>query len=239
MSKEYEKKSANFYLIVVTEFDGGVSLNFARIINQYVRLFVSDHVVFGLQYLYLITLYPSEDMSTICREHIVNYIAGRTDYKDIVGSVDYGQGQQGLVSPYQPLIGISMYDYETYCSAILSPIAQKFQEKGKYIDAVNVYRLSNKYSEALQVLNRQLDHALTISARPLNVEGSQKDQQQLIDFCTSTLKNYESRAGLTRDDEVLAVHRTLLRLLQATLFYKKSEYEQTVQVKKKEGVGSL
>lgn len=217
---------------MVTEFDGTVSLNFARIISQYVRLFVSNQAEFGLQYLYLITLYSSEDMATICREHVSNYIAGCTDYKNIIGTVncDYGLSQQGLIAPYIPLVGIPMYDNEAYRNVILSPIAQKFQCRGNYIDAVNVYISSRNYTEAFNVLNRQLDHTLNMCTKLGNVEGRQMDHQ-LIDFCVSTLNNYKKEINNSCDSEVLILNQTLLRILKATLYYEQHQYEQVVEVK--------
>ncbi|KAG2205560.1 hypothetical protein INT47_005935 [Mucor saturninus] len=217
--------------LLVTEPDGNVSLNFARIINQYVRLFVSDHAEFALQYLYLITLYSNEDMTTICREYIANYIAGRTDYKSIIGSVDknYAPLQQGSIAAYKPLFGIPMYENELYRNTILSPIAQKFQRRGKYTDAVNVYVSSGNYTEALQVLNFQLDHTLNMCIKLGKIEGHQVDHQ-LIDFCVSTLQSYESGANNSCDSNVLIVNHTLLRILKATLHYERHEYEQVVEL---------
>lgn len=223
---------------MITEWDGSVSLNFGRLISQYVRLFVSDTLDDALQYLYLITLYPTEDMMIICREQIFNYAVSCNDYKKIIGAIDYNydQTQQGSIVPYKPLIGVDIHDDDIYRDTILIPIAKKFQERGKYADAVNVYELSRKYTEALKVLNRQLDYALV---RPIEtpkpseiVEGHQTDQQ-LIDFCILTLRNYENRTDVTCNAEVLSIHRILLSLLRATLQYEQGQYEQSVEVKEK------
>lgn len=216
---------------MVNEVDGRVSLNFSRLISQFVRLFVSDTSDDALQYLYLITLYPTPDMTILCREYIINYIVRCNEYKQIIGYIDTKQDtvQPGSIEQYKPLIGIDRYDSEAYKTSILYPIAQKFQYTGKYKDAVSVYELSGRYTEALNVLNMEIDAALD---RPVGSGFLQRrgTDESLIEFCHTVLRNYESNVHIDCDEKVLYTHKTLLKFLQACLQYEQGNYERTVEV---------
>ncbi|KAG2230498.1 hypothetical protein INT48_009873 [Thamnidium elegans] len=221
--------------LLVTEVDGSVRLNFSRLISQFVRLFVSDASDDALQYLYLITLYPTEDMTILCREYIINYIVRCSEYKQTIGYIDNKQGavQPGSIEQYKPLIAIDRYNNETYKKAILYPIAQKFQHAGKYEDAISVYELCGEYTDALKVLNTEIDSALD---RP--VGGSKehvllkqrRTNESLITFSNTVLRNYESNVHIDCDENILHTHKTLLKFLQASLQYEQGNYEQTVEI---------
>ncbi|KAI9255861.1 Nup93/Nic96-domain-containing protein [Helicostylum pulchrum] len=220
--------------LLVTEVDGSVSLNFSRLISQFVRLFVTDASDDTLQYLYLITLYPTEDMTILCREYIINYIVRCDKYKQIIGYIDNKQGtvQPGSIEQYKPLIGIDRHNGDIYKKAILYPIAQKFQHAGKYKDAVSAYELSGKYTDALKVLNTEIDYALD---RPSDPKGQGLLQQHrvdesLIEFCNTVLRNYENNVHIDCDQKVLDTHKTLLKFLQACIQYEQGQYEQTVEI---------
>lgn len=218
---------------MVTEANGNVSLNFARLISQFVRSFLPTTHDEALHYLFLITLYPSEDMKLLCREQVLNYIVCCKDYKQIIGNIDQKQGrvQPGTIEAYKSLIGIDRYDVETYRDTVLYPIAQKFEYTGNYQDAVSVYEFAGKYTDALEVLNRQLDYALN---RPVNLEErNHARDQDLIAFCYSVLTRYEKNIYIECDENVLNTHKTLLKLLEAALLFEQKQYERTVQVKDK------
>ncbi|KAI9346684.1 nucleoporin interacting component Nup93/Nic96 [Pilaira anomala] len=216
--------------LLVTEVNGDISLNFAHLISRFVRSFLSTTHDDALHYLLLITLYPTEDMTFLCRDQVLNYIVGCKEYKDIIGCIDENQGrvQSGSIEAYKPLIGIDRYDIETYRNIVLYPIAQRFDDAGNYKDAVSVYEFAGKYTDALEVLNRQLDYALD---RPINVDERQHARDQnLIEFSYSVLTRYKNNTYIECDDNVLNTHKTLRKLLEAALQFEQEQYEKTVQL---------
>jgi tetratricopeptide (TPR) repeat protein len=195
-----------------------------RLITQYVRLFLSDDHDSALNYLYLITLYPTEDMVELCREQICNYIIRHNNYTYILGSPE---SRRGYLDKFKPLLGIELYDVDNYRRYILAPIAQKLEAQGKYEDAVKIYELGEQYTEALKVLNRQLDYALNREGR--DVLEQKKFDSHLIEVSMSILKNYKN-SFIQCDDTVLFNHNVLLKFLQATNFYESGNADETIKV---------
>lgn len=218
--------------LVVEELDGSVCLNFVRLINQYVRLFVADDSDTALHYLYLITLYPTEDMMTLCREQICSYVIRHNSYATLFGSGHYNpnQPQSGTPEKYKQLVGINSYDLDQYRNAILTPIAQKLQWRGNYEDSVKIFELSGQYIDAIKVLNRQLDYALSRRPEGLELAKRQKSDQCLMEFSVVILKNYKSSINVYHSNSVLLNHDILFKFLQATTCFESGNYSATIEV---------
>lgn len=214
---------------MVTDFDGSASLNFSRLISQYVQLFISDDSDSALQYLYLITLYPTKDMFILCRQHIIDYVVKYRNYQKLIGGVSVSnyQSYQGAIEKFKSLFGIEFYDDQTYKDSILYPIAKKFHQKGEYENAVNVYELSGRHTDALRVLNDQLDIAL--NNQDNGHINSEKDR--LVQFSTQTKTRYDDSIDINCLEDVKTTHKILLGFLKASIAYKKGEYAQTIEVR--------
>lgn len=215
---------------MITEPDGNVSLNFSRLINQYVRLFIYDDSDNALQYLYLITLYPTNDMMTLCRQQIIQYIVESKEHKKLIGYTNaHGNlTSQSSIEKFKSLYGIDMYDDQLYKDSILYPIAKKFQEKGDYENAVRVFELSKKYTEAVRVLNHQLDLALNI------VDGNEVNGEtiKLVDFSCEIKSMYDTSIYIDCSEDALVTYNILLGFLRAFVTFSKKQYVQTVEVSK-------
>ncbi|KAI9481514.1 MAG: Nup93/Nic96-domain-containing protein [Benjaminiella poitrasii] len=130
--------------LLITELDGNTCcLNFARLINQYIQLFLFKSPEDALQYIYLITLYRTDDMKFICHEQLSNYIIETDEecYKSLLGetAAKTGYHHQGIIDKFEPLLGLDFEDTSGYRKTILDRIAEGFQDKGRFKDAVSVY----------------------------------------------------------------------------------------------------
>lgn len=209
---------------MITELDGSVTLNFSRLINQYVHLFVYDDSDSALQYIYLITLYPTSDMVTLCRQQIIDYVVRSKEHEKLIGSTN--STSQSSIEKYKFLYGIDMYDEQLYKDAILYPVARKFQVKGDYGNSVRVFELCKKYTEAVKVLNHQLDLALN------TVDGSHVNSEaiKLADFSSKTKSMYDISIYIDCSEEALATFNILLGFLRAFILFSNGQYVQTVEV---------
>jgi hypothetical protein len=134
---------------VITESDQSVRLNFSCLIDQFCRLFTHDNSANALQYLLLLTLYPTEDMYILCREKICNLVVQSPNYKSLIGQYStLEETRQGLLEKYKYLVVVNSYNDKEYVQKVLLPIAEIFKDYGKLEDAASVQHLIQAYPTA-------------------------------------------------------------------------------------------
>ncbi|KAI8989448.1 Nup93/Nic96-domain-containing protein [Pilobolus umbonatus] len=235
-----DEPRTNTYDLLILDRQGRTSLNFGYLINQYVRMFLSDDPDNALQYFYLLTLYSNiegptvDDMTILSREYICSYVTGIQDYKAILGYKSNAERHPGSLDTYKSLIGIDN-SKDTYRDVILHPMAIEFCNQGKYKDAVSIYELSGAYNEALTVLNNQLDYALYRPQPDESLEDRESRREmddELIRFSLSTLRNYQNDVHIVHliNTEIQLTHHILLQLLEACIRYEKNELDQALEL---------
>lgn len=84
--------------LVIVEDDDRISLNFPRLIYQYVRIFAATNPQDALNYMYLLTLYSdrrrdSDDMMSLCHSYVQDLVLTTKDCNVILGTLSPEQGR--------------------------------------------------------------------------------------------------------------------------------------------------
>ncbi|KAI8645429.1 Nup93/Nic96-domain-containing protein [Parasitella parasitica] len=207
------KPNRNIYDILDSKLDASNSLNYTGMISQYVRTFSPDECKDALQYLYLLTLYPDQEIYTCCYEKLIQLIVQCTDFKGILG--DKTTYRAGLIDKYKPLLDFQPYNNK-YENLVLTPVANTFQNIGRYKDSVYVFELLGSYEEALRVLNREIYRVITRYNSTNQTDLLINPMQDLAKFCVDTCAKYDKNCSL-QDLDIVKTHTILLSFLRATL----------------------
>ncbi|KAG2227549.1 hypothetical protein INT45_002234 [Circinella minor] len=244
--------------LLVIENDEPPSLNFARLIYQYTRIFatINNNTTpqdqnntlkeqYTLNYLYLLTLYSdrqhydSDDMISLCHQYIRELVLGSKDPKIILGTRSPEQGRQrGLLDTYKYLIGIT--SERGFIQAILQPLAEKYTQEGKYSEAVFVYELTVDYNKVVDILNKQLSDALQQppATDPDQTLRRRTSDEEIIHFSLGRLADYEKQQhiGAHIKDSKKHTVQVLINFLRSRSLYEEGLYEQALQVIYQSGV---
>ncbi|CEP14401.1 hypothetical protein [Parasitella parasitica] len=207
------KPNNNIYNILDSKLETSASLNYTGMISQYIRTFSPDECNDALQYLYLLTLYPDQEMYTYCYEKLAHQIVQCTNFKDILG--DKTAYRAGLIDKYKLLLDFHPYNNK-YERLILNPIANTFQNIGRYMDSVYVFELLGSYREAFKVLNREIYRAITGFNSSDQTDLPIHFMQDLASFCADTCAKHNKNCSL-QDLDIVKTHTILLDFLRATL----------------------
>ncbi|KAI8144737.1 Nup93/Nic96-domain-containing protein [Fennellomyces sp. T-0311] len=231
--------------LLIIEDDRRESLNFARLIYQYVRISAASNEQNALNYLYLLTLYSdrqryhSDDMTSLCHAYIRELVSCSKDPKALLGVRSPEQGRQrGQLDVHKELIGIT--SEKGYAQAILLPLAETYTQEGRFPEAVFVYELTADYNKVVDILNKQLGDALQqprAADRDQMLRRSASDEQ-IIHFSQQTLENYEKQQhiGVLIKESKKHTVRVLIKLLECRRMYENGAYELALQRIRESGV---
>ncbi|KAI8883137.1 NIC-domain-containing protein [Backusella circina FSU 941] len=219
-----------------------LSLNFGRLIHQYVHVFLYDRPKETLQYIYLLSLYSSrhgytsDEMVDLCRSYMTTLVLRSIDFKS---TLVYLIGDNSvLVSLQLTLAGV---DSKNDCiQHILFPLAESCVQMGRCEDAVYTYALSQDYNKVFDVLIKQLSDALQTpqSTRETNPTLSKLSNNDIIHFSNSIINSYSSLMSMIDANKQTTVH-ILVELVKFRVLYESMEYRQALQVVTGTGVFPL
>ncbi|KAF7720998.1 hypothetical protein EC973_005635 [Apophysomyces ossiformis] len=229
--------------LLILEDDSRVSLNFTRLIYQYIRLFSTSNPRQALQYLFLLTLYSDCreatgcDMTSVCYMYIRDLLLTSKEFKALLGSKtsEYNR-EPGYIDHYKDLLGIS--NENEYAQALLMPIAEKCELEGRYVEAVAVYELTWDYNKVIDILNKELGDALQQQAVERAATPQETAKDEVINFARTTLERYERQQhiGAIIHDSKKYTTRLLIQFLRARKLYEEGLYEQSLQLVYQTGV---
>ncbi|CAO3590331.1 unnamed protein product [Absidia cylindrospora] len=235
---------------IVSETNQQTTFNFARLIHDYVKAAFVDQQRTGdtatdmeqaaLQYTYLLTLYKEENMTRLAFLSIQNLVLGFVHGESILGAGTPHQGRKpGLIDRYTRLLGIQ--DESAYSKHILHPIGDRLVKKGRYPEAIHVYRLSNDDNKVIDVLIKELGDTLwttikeVISAKMnsgLHQHASppslRPHQKSLVDLAQTALQHCDAHlaTGSTVENNKKHLVRAFILLFKGIWFYEESKYEE-------------
>ncbi|KAG2214436.1 hypothetical protein INT47_000992, partial [Mucor saturninus] len=222
--------------ILITLENNVKTLNFPRLIYQYVKVYLLERPKEALHYLALLSLYspkkgyPNNDMVNLARTYVCKFTAESKDFKIILGS----SGQErasGFADELKDLLYISSEN--EFNAKIIEPIAEKWAQTGRCIDAVYAYSLSRDYTMMVDILAKELSDALQKpqSYRITDPKLSQLSNKEIIDFSIKTMNQYESNEYISSliDDTRKATIRTLIQALLFRVAYEEGRYETALQ----------
>lgn len=198
----------------VSNTDSTPSLNLIGMITQYIQIALDDSRD-ALQYLFLLTLYPDQALHSTIYDMVVEQIMRSPDFKDLLGNKV--ACRPGVVDKYKPLLDFHASSTSSYEDRIVIPVAEAFQSRGRYKDAVYVYETLGKYEQVFGVLNQEIYRAVNRYNTSDQKDACIPAMQDIVDFCTSTQTNYQQSPVPTYDSNNLTTFYILLKFIKATM----------------------
>ncbi|GAN03190.1 NIC-domain-containing protein [Mucor ambiguus] len=203
----------NIYAIV-SNANGTPCLNLIGMITQYIQIALDD-CRDALQYLFLLTLYPDQAMYSTIYDMVVEQIVRCPDFKEILGNK--AACRVGLIDKYKPLLGFRVHNMGSYEDCIVTPIAEAFQSRGRYKDAVYVFESLGKYEQVFGVLNQEIYRAINRYNTADQKDPLMPAMQDIIDVCASAKTMYDKSPASVYDSSNLITFNVLLKFLKATI----------------------
>lgn len=135
--------------------DGFKSINFARMIGNYVKSFKFSDPRVAAEYLFLICLNEDNSQIKICQEAIRELVLDTREFVLLLGKITKtGIRIPGVIEERKSLIKLE--DENSFLNNITEKAAQKANEDGRLIDCILLYQLSEEYDIVLSIVNKLL-----------------------------------------------------------------------------------
>ncbi|CAO3621971.1 unnamed protein product [Cunninghamella blakesleeana] len=196
---------------ILTEKDYQASLNFPKMIRQYIKAaFInqnqkdnSELETAAIQYIYLLTLSKNTSMAQLSYKLIQDLLHSFNGFVNILGLNSSVTGKQvGLIDPYKPLLNID--SEASYVTNILDPIGEVYIQDGKFKQAIEIYELSQNYNRMLNILVTKLGDALLSEINEINTIKekditSREQHKSLIELAKATLDHCDKYLHFNTD----------------------------------------
>lgn len=157
-----EKANSSFAEnLLNVDSQGFKSINFARMIGNYVKTFKFSDPRVAAEYLFLISLSEGPDKEfkqkqiEICQEAVRELVLETREFVLLLGKITKnGMRIPGVIEERKSLIYLE--DEHTFLETIAEKAAQKANEDGRLIDCILLYQLSEEYDTVLIIVNKLL-----------------------------------------------------------------------------------
>ncbi|TKY89944.1 hypothetical protein EX895_001242 [Sporisorium graminicola] len=231
------------YLLVESDGQGGsvASIDFAKLVQRYVRMFSQSSRRDALQYLYLICLNSDvaepvgSEQVRRCHDLIRALVleAHPTEFQELLGDVrTNGAKTPGLIERNLPLIKIK--NEREFLSTIVQVAATQCDMAHRTESAILLYNLAGQHDTVVAVLNKELGARLTEpssasewKATGLSSGASFSAASNLVTLATAILDTYEKQFGYSGKNRDTC--RRLLELKKAVGLHSDGQNVQALQ----------
>lgn len=215
-------------------------VDFAKLIQKYVRLFPHADARAALQYIYLVSLNKDlprpvgEEQKAKCHDLIRTLIIESRQYFELLGDVrNDGTKSKGLIEHNLKLIGLD--DSREFLSGIVRAAAVQSETDNRTRDAILLYNLAEEYDRVIEVINRQLgltvvDVSNTATPDAPTAKTSLASVEDLPQLAQAILESYERQSHILRSisPSKRETCRILLTLKDCFESFAKGELEKTL-----------
>lgn len=190
-------------VLLNVDSQGFKSINFSRMIGNYVKKFKFSDPRVASEYLFLICMNPqlpnNDKMIKICQESIRDLVLETKEFVLLLGKIDKnGNRISGIIGERKDLI--SLKDEKSFLYNITEKAAQKANEDGRLYDCILLYQLSEEYDIVLKIVNKLLgDFINSISLvngnsmiENVNDKNDDDNELNIIKLSENILKIYKS-----------------------------------------------
>lgn len=184
---------------------GFKSINFARMVGNYVKTFKFSDPRVAAEYLFLICLSEGSDETfkqeqiELCHEAVRELVLETREFVLLLGKITKnGMRIPGVIEERKSLIYLE--DENAFLDNIAEKAAQKASEDGRLIDCILLYQLSEEYDTVLKIVNKLLGDFInsidlannfeSISDIPGTTETD--DENNIIKLSDNLLKVYNA-----------------------------------------------
>jgi len=186
------------------------TVNFARLIYRYTRLFAKSAPEVAVQYLYLICLNadappPSlgQNQITLCHTYIGDLAVETASREEILGDVrNDGTRIPGMIERDLSLIKLS--NHREYLETIVKQAAERAFRERRLRDAIRLFNIAEEYDRVIAVINMELGSSLF---QPGSKPGSSRMDEEMEGTGVG-LKG--ATVSLTASEDIVAVANNVL-----------------------------
>lgn len=186
------------------------SVNFARLIYRYTRLFSKSAPEVAIQYLYLICLNadappPSlgQNQITLCHTYIGDLAVETASREEILGDVrNDGTRIPGMIE--RDLSLIKLFNQREYLETIVKQAAERAFRERRLRDAIRLFNIAEEYDRVIAVINIELGASLF---QPGSKPASTRMDE---DMDGSRLAAKGATVSLTASEDIVAVANNVL-----------------------------
>ncbi|KAA1064636.1 hypothetical protein PGT21_010162 [Puccinia graminis f. sp. tritici] len=184
------------------------SVNFARLIYRYTRLFAKSAPEVAVQYLYLICLNadappPSlgQNQVTLCHTYIGDLAVETASREEILGDVrNDGTRIPGMIERDLSLIKLS--NQREYLETIVKQAAERAFRERRLRDAIRLFNIAEEYDRVIAVINIELGSSL--------FQPGSKPASSRIGDETNSAGPKGATVSLTASEDIVAVANNVL-----------------------------
>ncbi|PWN36577.1 NIC-domain-containing protein [Meira miltonrushii] len=215
-------------------------LDFAKLIQKYVRLFSRTDVKGALQYIYLICLNADcaspikEEQIAKCHELIRALVIETRQYFELLGDVrNDGVKTPGVIENSLSLIKLA--DSKEFLTNIVGAAAAQSEAENRTKDAILLYNIAEEYDRVLDVVNRQLGVSLIepptrASQETISPDSSLTKVDDIAQLAKAILQSYERQNQILRlvSRKKRETCQTLLTLKECFDLFSRNELEKSL-----------
>lgn len=219
------------------------SVNFARMVYRYYRVFAHSDPTEALQYIYLVCLNADapvpigQEQVKKAHDYIRELVMETRAYSQLLGDVrSDGTKVPGAIE--RDLKLIHLRNDKEYLSSIVKTAAQRADQEKRFADTVLLYNLAEEYDSVIQVLNVALGTSLSQPSAPTH-EGVQAGQSvsfgmadDLVTSARGILDHYDRSAIVLHriSKKARETCKILLRLKEAFAMQEQNKLEDALSV---------
>ena len=223
-----EKSHTSEIELLTYDANGQPTLDFARIIHRYTRIFAKSDPQEALQYLYLICLNSdapepiAKQQITLCHAYIKDLVLETRAYSQLLGEIkDDGVKIPGLIERNLKLIKLE--DEKDYLLNIVKAAASRAELEKRTKDSILLYNLSEDFNKVIEVLCNELGSSLSST----NIQ-----YDQIFNIGSNILDHYKREARIAhrvnlKSRETIEI---LLKLKECLNYYENNQLDLSLSI---------
>lgn len=191
------------------------SVNFARLIYRYTRLFAKSAPEVAVQYLYLICLNadvnpPSlgQNQVSLCHTYIGDLAVETASREEILGDVrNDGTRIPGMIERDLKLIKLS--HQREYLETIVKQAAERAFRERRLREAIRLFNIAEEYDRVIAVINMELGSSLSQPSSKTTASSTTRMDEDMMED-GSNIAPKGATLSLTASEDIVAVANNVL-----------------------------
>lgn len=224
-----------------------IAIDFAKLIQKYIRLFPKSDAKNALQYVYLVCLNSDckrpigEEQTKRCHDLIRSLVVESRQYFELLGDIgNDGTKTEGIIERNLKLIRLQ--GSRDFLSNIVGAAAVQSENENRTRDAILLYNIAEEYDRVIDVVNRELSMSLIEPAGPRSTHAIESSASgtatslaavdDIAQLASAILDNYEKHNHIQRavSPRKREVCRILLTLKTCFQLFSKDEWEKSLNI---------
>ncbi|CCE66206.1 hypothetical protein TPHA_0P00480 [Tetrapisispora phaffii CBS 4417] len=203
-------------------------INFASIINSYIRSFKFSDPRIAAEYITLITLCNDNEQLELCKEAFLHLVLDTKEFTILLGKVNRdGVKLPGVLS--QRLELLKLDNPEKFINEVIQRAIVQADEEERVSDSLLLCQLSKQYDMVIKIINEQLSELLSESELDSNlVQIVDNIETNAILFAENLVLQYSKDAEIIAkiDNKSFNTTKLLIKISKARALFTKENWRE-------------